>query len=193
MKIKLIIAAATLISSQTFATEVFIQDGGLTVRTELPACTQVGAAKVCRTVLVAPAPEQPEETVVASAQEQAPANNQTTPEPTPEHITYFAFDSANVSKTEQKALKKVVPNLKESNILVAGFADPLGSDEYNQKLVQERAENVKKYLSKNGIAKDKIKAIGVGKAQNPNCETLKSKAETIKCFAKQRAAYIFKQ
>lgn len=193
MNIKLIIAATTLIGSQAFATEVFIQDGGLTVRTELPACTQIGSANVCRSVLVAPAPEQPEQPSGVIAQEQPPSTQQAAVEPQPEHITYFAFDSAKISNTEKKSLKTALPRLKDGNLVVAGFADPLGSDEYNQKLVQERADNVKKYLSKNGISQDKIKAIGVGKTQNPSCDTLKSKPEAIKCFAKQRAAYIFKQ
>lgn len=192
MKIKLTIAALTIISSHTFATEVFVQDGGLTVRTDFPGCTQIGVAKVCRSVLVAPAPEQPE-APVATTTEESTSQPTAAAEPTPDHITYFNFASSVIVNKEKNALDKAIPNLKNANLLVAGFADPLGSDEYNQKLVKDRAENVKKYLTRKGIPADNINAVGVGKLQNPSCDSFKSKSETIKCFAKQRSAYIFKQ
>jgi outer membrane protein OmpA-like peptidoglycan-associated protein len=54
------------------------------------------------------------------------------------------------------------PGLK---LQVEGHTDSIGSDAYNQKLSEKRAENVRAYLVKQGVSPDVVTAMGFGKAQ----------------------------
>lgn len=49
------------------------------------------------------------------------------------------------------------------NLRVEGYTDGVGSDEYNQKLSEERADTVRDYLVSNGILLDNVSAVGYGK------------------------------
>ena len=49
---------------------------------------------------------------------------------------------------------------------VEGYTDNIGSDEYNQKLSEQRADAVRDYLSTQGVAQTNISAMGYGK-NNP--------------------------
>jgi outer membrane protein OmpA-like peptidoglycan-associated protein len=51
------------------------------------------------------------------------------------------------------------------NIEVAGHTDSRGSDAYNIKLSQRRAEAVRDYLISKGIAADRLSAKGYGESQ----------------------------
>ncbi|SHL91689.1 OmpA family protein [Chryseobacterium polytrichastri] len=55
---------------------------------------------------------------------------------------------------------------------VVGATDTRGTDAYNQKLSQRRANNVKNYLVKNGVQNGKLNAVGKGKTdlKYPECE-----------------------
>jgi len=46
---------------------------------------------------------------------------------------------------------------------VEGHTDSVGSDEYNQKLSEQRADSVRSYLVSQGVAADAITAAGFGK------------------------------
>ena len=46
---------------------------------------------------------------------------------------------------------------------VEGHTDSIGSDEYNMKLSQRRADAVRDYLAMNGINPANIQAVGLGK------------------------------
>jgi len=54
------------------------------------------------------------------------------------------------------------PGLK---LQVEGHTDSVGSDAYNQRLSEKRAENVRAYLVKQGVSPDVVSAMGFGKAQ----------------------------
>jgi peptidoglycan-associated lipoprotein len=49
------------------------------------------------------------------------------------------------------------------NVAIEGHTDERGSTEYNLALGQKRADAVRKYLSNNGVAKDRIKTTSYGK------------------------------
>jgi outer membrane protein OmpA-like peptidoglycan-associated protein len=49
---------------------------------------------------------------------------------------------------------------------VDGYTDSIGSEAYNQKLSQERADGVRAYLTSEGISSDIVVAKGFGK-ENP--------------------------
>jgi OOP family OmpA-OmpF porin len=82
----------------------------------------------------------------------------------------FDFDKA-VLKPEGKAaidtevLSKLANVSKLELILVTGHTDPIGTQQYNQKLSERRADAVRNYLVSKGVAKDKIETLGMGKTQ----------------------------
>lgn len=77
----------------------------------------------------------------------------------------FDFDSATLKTTYEidDAISKVTTdNLK--SISIVGHTDSVGSDEYNQKLSEERAQAVADYLVDQGINADLISVSGEGEA-----------------------------
>ena len=83
--------------------------------------------------------------------------------------TLFAFNKADLKPEGKKALDNVVEQakaLKVEVIVAVGYTDRIGSDAYNLKLSQHRANSVKAYLVSKGIPADKIYTEGKGKA-NP--------------------------
>ena len=82
----------------------------------------------------------------------------------------FDFDKA-ILKPEGKAAidSEVLARLKEVNklelVLVTGHTDPIGTQAYNQKLSERRADAVRDYLVSKGVPKDKIETLGMGKTQ----------------------------
>ena len=82
----------------------------------------------------------------------------------------FDFDKA-VLKPEGKAAidSQVVGKLAQIQklevVLVTGHTDRLGTEAYNQKLSQRRADAVRDYLVSKGVDKAKIETIGMGEKQ----------------------------
>jgi len=54
------------------------------------------------------------------------------------------------------------PSLK---LAIEGYTDSVGSDEYNQKLSEDRADSVRIYLTGQGVPQDMTSAAGFGKSQ----------------------------
>jgi len=79
----------------------------------------------------------------------------------------FDFNKADIRPDARPVLDEAIRILKEEgdiSIVCAGYTDSIGSDAYNLKLSQRRAEAVRDYLVKGGIAPDRIKVEGFGKA-----------------------------
>jgi outer membrane protein OmpA-like peptidoglycan-associated protein len=55
------------------------------------------------------------------------------------------------------------PNIVE--VMIEGHTDSIGTDAYNQKLSEKRAEAVKKYLISKGIAPIQLKTVGFGESK----------------------------
>lgn len=55
---------------------------------------------------------------------------------------------------------------KEAKVLIEGYACNLGTDEVNNRISQERAENVKRILAENGIPEGNIEVKWYGKSRN---------------------------
>lgn len=79
----------------------------------------------------------------------------------------FATGKSVLLPTAQTRLKEVATALKEqkSSIMIVGHTDSTGSAETNQKLSEDRAEAVKKYLVQQGIDDSQVKTEGMGPAQ----------------------------
>ena len=108
----------------------------------------------------------------------------------------FAFDKAEVNAAAKARLDKDVlgrlPGCATLRaIVIEGHTDRLGSQQYNQKLSERRAENVKKYLVSKGVAADKIETIGMGKTVPAKfCPGTKNRKELIACLAPSRRAIV---
>ena len=82
----------------------------------------------------------------------------------------FDFDKADL-KPEGKAaidsqiVGKIAQVQKLEVVLVTGHTDRLGSEAYNQKLSERRANVVRDYLVSKGVDKAKIETIGMGEKQ----------------------------
>jgi OOP family OmpA-OmpF porin len=107
----------------------------------------------------------------------------------------FAFDSANLAP-EQPKLDDMAKLLNEdksvNNVVITGHTDRLGSDKYNQKLSERRAEAVKTYLVGKGVDGSRLTAQGKGKSQPVvQCNDKKMKrADLIKCLEPNRRVEI---
>ncbi len=85
-----------------------------------------------------------------------------------ENMVNFGYDSADLTaaaKTNLDKLAQVLVNNPDTNINIYGHTDSRGTDEYNQKLSERRANAVKSYLLSKGIATTRMMAMGVGEAE----------------------------
>ena len=78
---------------------------------------------------------------------------------------YFDFDDANLTPRSERQLQIVADILRESKgkLDIAGHTDDLGTEEYNLKLSERRAESVRQVLIKFGVAPEQITTKGLGK------------------------------
>ena len=85
----------------------------------------------------------------------------------PSGIT-FAFNSSDVNSQFYPVLDKVAATLNEYNqttVNVAGHTDSVGSDSYNQKLSEQRASSVARYLQSRGVANQRLQTAGYGESR----------------------------
>lgn len=79
----------------------------------------------------------------------------------------FALNSDELAVSSHETLDAVAKTLgryPEMRVEIAGYTDDQGSQKYNQKLSQRRAESVRRYLIERGIAAGRLTAKGYGKA-----------------------------
>ena len=79
----------------------------------------------------------------------------------------FEFDKAELSVKDRELLSRIAGILMTSHdytISVNGHTDDVGSDAYNQRLSQRRAEAVRDYLVKSGLPPEILSVEGHGKA-----------------------------
>lgn len=94
------------------------------------------------------------------------------PEPVPEFepVTLssevnFAFDSEALRPQAEVTLDEVARRLREHtdvSIRIEGHTDSVGSAQYNQGLSERRANSVRDYLVSQGVAEDRMMAVGYG-------------------------------
>lgn len=81
---------------------------------------------------------------------------------------YFATDKYNINSSSQQTLNKLIGVFKEypdTNLLVVGHTDSVGSEDYNMTLSKNRAYAVTNYLTSNGISGTRLTTNWFGETQ----------------------------
>jgi outer membrane protein OmpA-like peptidoglycan-associated protein len=82
--------------------------------------------------------------------------------------SYFDFDKATLKPGGKERIDEVIRAMKDNpqlHVLVEGHTDSIGSDAYNQKLSERRANAVRDYLISRGIESTRITTRGLGESQ----------------------------
>ena len=104
----------------------------------------------------------------------------------------FEFDKSSLtpearSKLDNEVVAKARDFGSVSHVQIDGHADRMGSQEYNQRLSERRAETVRAYLVSKGFDASRMDTIGFGKT-NPvkSCPGNMPRKELIACLAPNR-------
>ena len=109
----------------------------------------------------------------------------------------FAYAKADLKAEGRQALDNLLATLikinpSQSAIVVIGHTDRIGSDNYNQKLSERRAQTVLNYLVEKGVPAEIITSRGMGKSQpvtGTKCNALRG-ANLKACLAPDRRVEI---
>ena len=80
-------------------------------------------------------------------------------------VIYFDFNSIAINPKEESKLNEILHILKENpnmKVMVTGWCDTRGSVAVNRRISRQRAETLKAWLVKKGIAASRISAAGKG-------------------------------
>lgn len=81
---------------------------------------------------------------------------------------FFKYDSDKIIDESLPDLEKLAKLLNKKTAItieISGHTDSKGKDAYNMRLSQKRAKSVRKYLIKNGVATNRVTAIGKGELE----------------------------
>jgi peptidoglycan-associated lipoprotein len=99
---------------------------------------------------------------------------------------FFNYDNADIRGDEQTAISADAQFLAAHpamQLVLEGHCDERGSEDYNMALGQNRAEQVKEALVKQGVSADRIKLISLGK-EKPFCSEANES-----CWSQNRRAH----
>ncbi len=104
----------------------------------------------------------------------------------------FSFDKFNIRSDQRGKLDELVARLNGttySSVTVAGHADRIGTEAYNQKLSERRANSVKAYLVRKGVPAGRIMIEAYGESQpvtsKEDCRGKRGK-DIIACYQPDR-------
>jgi OOP family OmpA-OmpF porin len=100
----------------------------------------------------------------------------------------YALKPEGKAAIDSEILAKLAGVQKLELVLVTGHTDRIGTQQYNQKLSERRADAVRDYLVSKGVPRDKIETLGMGKTQpipGVVCN-MKAMKELIACLAPNR-------
>lgn len=81
------------------------------------------------------------------------------------NYVYFDFDKYNLRPSMKAFLQNIVDTLDQNRVLrirLEGHADAIGTQRYNKSLGRKRAKTVEKFLTDNGLDKNKITTYSFG-------------------------------
>lgn len=80
----------------------------------------------------------------------------------------FGYDSDAITGTARTNLTNLAESLRkyqDTDVLIVGHTDATGSDDYNQRLSNRRAESATAFLASNGVARARVKPAGRGETE----------------------------
>ncbi|VAW82330.1 Outer membrane protein A precursor [hydrothermal vent metagenome] len=107
----------------------------------------------------------------------------------------FGFDKASLTDNGKSLLDELMgdltaDNLLDQKILIRGYADRIGSEDYNLALSKQRAEAVGSYLVSRGLVPSFIETSGLGSA-DPIVDCVGERgASLVNCLAPNRRTEI---
>jgi OOP family OmpA-OmpF porin len=95
------------------------------------------------------------------------------------------------ARLDRDVIAKLATCSRIDAVVIEGHTDRMGSQQYNQKLSERRAESVKAYLVSKGVDRNKIETLGMGKTVPAKfCPDIKGRSELIACLAPNRRAIV---
>lgn len=191
-----VIATVTLGLSAAHAGEDFVTSAqsGEVVKNSFGECWKTGSAAAGADCEPKPAPAPAPAPVVAPAPAPAPVVIQEAPKYVTETLNadaLFDFNKATLRPAGRKSIDAIVTKIKgvpSGEIIVVGHTDRIGSDAYNMRLSQARANSVKAYMAKKGVPASRVKAIGKGKTEpvTKDCKGTKKTKALVQCLQADR-------
>lgn len=104
---------------------------------------------------------------------------------------FFAFDSAVLTATEQAKIDNLLNNVDSGEVTISAGTDFIGTEKYNQKLSDQRAQTIANYVkSKANVHVSSVLGVGKSEAELQNteaCQKVKhNRAKLIQCIADDR-------
>jgi outer membrane protein OmpA-like peptidoglycan-associated protein len=95
-----------------------------------------------------------------------------------EYVVYFDFDDASIRQADMDVLREAasdITTLNPNDVLVAGYTDTRGTNEYNEALSAKRASNVSAQLRTMGVTNTVVdeKALGESDLAVPTEDSVK--------------------
>jgi OOP family OmpA-OmpF porin len=107
----------------------------------------------------------------------------------------FAFDKDTLKDSGKKILDTEVVEKMRAHpevelVLITGHTDRIGDENYNQKLSERRAQQVKKYIASQGIDAARLHAVGKGEKEPvADCKGVRGK-KLIECLQPNRRVVV---
>jgi OOP family OmpA-OmpF porin len=136
-------------------------DGGSTQETAIAAASGAVGGAIVGTLLGH---------LICDPQKETPPPPPPPPPPAPKKISlsgdaHFDFDSAKLRPSGEQRIDELIDGLQANprlTVLVAGHTDSIGSEQYNQRLSEARANAVRNYMISRGIDASRISTRGYG-------------------------------
>lgn len=109
---------------------------------------------------------------------------------TEERKVYFEFDSSELDPDARARLDNLARQLTSGevrDVKIVGYADPMGTDEYNKSLSNRRARTVQNYLTERGVNTQVGELAALGATSRfAACEGVKERDTRINCLRPNR-------